>query len=132
MVVDAGADLRNRAARPAARERFAAEEERRLLGCRAPAKLMAFVALLGGGEELRDVAELPITLFEQLFHWLGIELCKVEAELLVDHGHSARGVILCAALRLSEDVVDAAEVFRAERGVFESRGGVLLLAGILP
>ena len=43
--VDAAADQRSRAARPEASQTDAAEAELRWWGCRAPAKLVAFVVL---------------------------------------------------------------------------------------
>jgi len=51
----------------------------------------------------------------------------VVLELLVDHIHGARGVVVVPPSGSARDVVDAAQIFDAEGGVFESGGCLLLL-----
>src|SRR5216683_739927 len=87
---------------------------------------------LGGGVELRDVAELAIALLEHLVERERTKGSEVVAELLVDCGHSGGGIVLGAPGRLGEDIIDTAEELDVGRGVFESGGGVLLFAGVLP
>src|SRR5216683_7924158 len=87
---------------------------------------------LGGGVELRDVPELAIALLEHLVERERTKGSEVIAELFVDCGYSGGGIVLGAAGRLGEDIVDTAEELDVDRGVFESGGGVLLFAGVLP
>ena len=76
---------------------------------------------LDGGVELRDVAELGVTLLQHDVEGEGAELREVILQFFVDHCHGGGGVVLRAAARLAQNVVDAAEELDVTGGVFEER-----------
>ena len=53
-------------------------------------------------------------------------------KFFADHGHGCGGIVLGAAAGFAEDVVDATHQFDVAGGVFESGGGLLFFAGVLP
>src|SRR5690242_18254485 len=63
---------------------------------------------LSAGIELRDVAELPIALFEQRFDRQLAKRREVILKLLIDDGHGRGGIDVGAALGFRQHIVHAA------------------------
>src|ERR1700678_1307280 len=87
---------------------------------------------LSGRVKLRDVAELRITLLEHDVDGQGAKRRKVILKLFSDHDHGGGGIVLSASAGFAQHVIDASQELDVSCGVFESSGGLLFFAGVLP
>ena len=88
--------------------------------------------VLDSGVKLRDVAELGVTLLQQLVDGQSAELCKVPLKFFADQNHGFAWVVVGSTSGFAQNIVDAAHQFDVACGVFESRGGLLFFACVLP